>query len=107
VIKKSLACVAGRLGLSGAGYWVESECDPNKEYWVVPCDFGVWVCNCKDFQQRGGPCKHALAVQLFQMCEQREQADNVIAFPTPTLDPDAPIPYVLTDKALALTNPVA
>jgi len=63
-------------------YWVQSECDPSREYWVCPLpEFGLWRCTCKDFQQRGGPCKHALAVQLLQECEQRERADNVIPFP--------------------------
>ena len=63
-------------------------------------------CTCPDYQQRGGPCKHAIAVRLLQACERAEQRaqaapTNVISFPTPTLDPDAPIPYELTDKALA------
>ena len=60
-------------------FWVTSECTPNKEYWVCPLPSGVWHCNCKDFQQRGGPCKHALAVQMLQECESREAADNLIA----------------------------
>ena len=64
------------------------------------------TCTCPDYQQRGGACKHAIAVRLLQACGRAEQHDaptpaNVIPFPTPTLDPDAPIPYELTDKALA------
>jgi hypothetical protein len=64
-------------------YWVQSECDPSREYWVCPLpQFNVWRCTCKDFEQRGGPCKHALAVQLLQDCERREAArSNLLLFP--------------------------
>ena len=65
-------------------YWVQSECDPTSEYMVVLLpELGVWTCTCKDFQQRGGPCKHALAVQLLQACEARERgpAPPPIALP--------------------------
>ena len=64
--------------------WVQSECDPTTEYLVVYVpQFNVWTCTCKDFQQRGGPCKHALAVQLLQACEARERgpAPPPIALP--------------------------
>src|SRR3954470_21466036 len=62
------------LGDSGRVWWVESECDPTPEFMGVPVpDFGLMTCTCQDFQQRGGPCKHALAVQILQACEQRER----------------------------------
>src|SRR5947207_1668954 len=55
-------------------YWVQSECDPANEYMVVLLpELSVWTCTCRDFQQRGGPCKHALAVQMLQACEARER----------------------------------
>src|SRR3954471_168944 len=55
------------LGDSGRVWWVQSECDPTTEYMVVPVpDFGLMTCTCQDFQQRGGPCKHALTVQMLQ-----------------------------------------
>src|SRR3954466_9187098 len=57
------------LGDSGRVWWVQSECDPTTEYIVVPVpDFGILTCTCRDYQQRGAPCKHALAVQMLQVC---------------------------------------
>ena len=44
-----------------------------------------WTCMCKDFEQRCGPCKHALSVILLQTCEAREGAappPAPITFPT-------------------------
>jgi len=74
----------------GIGWLVGSECDADKSYWVQPID-GQMTCDCMDYRQRGGPCKHALAVALYQRCEraEAEQADpttdaNVTPFPTPT-----------------------
>jgi hypothetical protein len=88
-----------------AGWWVESECEPGRVYWVYrPAVAPVEMCICEDYKQRGGPCKHALAVRLFNACQEREAARETpapIPFPVATLDPDAPIPFVLTDKALA------
>jgi hypothetical protein len=67
-----------------AGWWVESESEPRKEYWVVDQS-----CTCPDFKRRGGPCKHALAVELYRRCERLEAeqddptgaADNMTEFP--------------------------
>jgi len=39
------------------------------------------MCLCEDYKQRGGPCKHALAVRLLHACEDREAAREPIAFP--------------------------
>src|SRR3954471_13801711 len=67
-------------------WFVGSECDPTNTYFVlyVP-QFGVWTCNCKDFVQRGGPCRHALAVQMLQACEARgrgpQPPPTPLAFP--------------------------
>jgi hypothetical protein len=86
--------------MSGMGYWVQSESDADKEYWVVPCDHGVWVCNCQDFKQRGGPCKHALAVQLLHECERREAAGpNLVPFPMERYSDTER--FILTPKAEA------
>src|SRR3954467_14073307 len=80
-----------------SGLWfVQSECDATNTYFVlyVPL-FGVWTCNCRDFVQRGGPCKHALAVQMLQACEARERGPEPppLAFPARTLTDDEPIPF--------------
>ena len=73
-----------RIEPTAAGaYWVQSECDPDREYWVCQPLPRIWTCTCKDFEQRGGPCKHALSVILLQACEAREER-------TP---PPAPIPF--------------
>jgi hypothetical protein len=83
-----------------AGWWVQSEYEPEKEYFVVQLDFGIWTCRCPDFQQRGGPCKHALAVQLLDACERRQAAgSNVLPFPIGRYrETDR---FALTDKGLA------
>jgi hypothetical protein len=73
----------------GIGWLVGSETDAAKSYWVQPVN-GLMTCDCMDFRQRGGPCKHVLAVELFARCERRdaEQSDpaadhdNVTPLPT-------------------------
>ncbi len=69
----------------------------------------LWVCNCQDFQRRGGPCKHAVAIMILQACEARERGPEPppTAWPLPAIDPDAPIPFELTAKGLAATADVA
>ena len=37
---------------------------------------------------------------LWRACLDHEQPTNMTPFPVPTLDPDAAIPFALTDKAL-------
>ena len=84
-----------------AGWWVESECEAHKWYWVLPVG-GRDTCSCPDFQQRGGPCKHALAVRLLQACEEREAArvsPAPIPFPTERYSPEDR--FELTPKGLA------
>ena len=91
-------------------WWVPSETDPDQTYFVShSAQFNVWVCTCQDFQRRGGPCKHAIAVLILRECEARERGPELPPIPLPfvELDPDAPIPFVLTDRALAATAAVA
>ena len=88
-------------------WWVQSESDPTNEYYVVHLpEFDRWICNCADFQQRGGPCKHGLAVQLFFACLERERGPEPppLALPFCEDDPDAPIGYELTEAAIALLD---
>jgi hypothetical protein len=73
--------------MAGPGaWWVQSESDPTTEYYVVALPSGRYSCTCKDYQQRGGPCKHGLAVVLRAACEDRERGDTPpptpLAFPT-------------------------
>src|SRR4051795_2466740 len=89
-------------------WFVQSECDATNTYFVlyVP-QFGIWTCNCKDFVQRGGPCKHALAVQILQACEARERGPEPppIVFPArPLTDDDR---FELTALGVAATTDVA
>jgi hypothetical protein len=91
-----------------ACYWVEAS-DGSREYWVCLIERGYRGdrCTCPDATQRGNPCKHSIAVRLLQACERREAEQlpaNVTRLPVPTLDPDAPIPFELTPKALALLD---
>jgi len=89
-----------------AGWWVESECEAHKWYWVLPVD-GRDTCSCPDYQQRGGPCKHALAVRVLQACEAQDQTAPCRGQDADILDldPDAPIPYVLTPQGEAALAP--
>ena len=48
---------------SGPGWWVESESEAGKFYFVLAVG-GRDTCSCQDYQRRGGPCKHSLAVGL-------------------------------------------
>ena len=72
----------------GGGWWVESE-GGKGEYWVYLSERGYRAdrCTCPDYKERGGPCKHAIAVRLLQACERAEAhhaAPAPIPFPTPT-----------------------
>lgn len=46
----------------GGNYFVHSACDPTTSYSVSIYEHGV--CTCHDCVNRGGPCKHVLAVKL-------------------------------------------
>ena len=48
----------------------------------------MWLCTCRDPKRRRDWCKHALAVALLCSCVEYRAC--------PPLDPDQPIPYVLT-----------
>ncbi|HEY7066385.1 MAG TPA: hypothetical protein VII06_33235 [Chloroflexota bacterium] len=92
------------------GYLVESERDPGSYYLVTQDGMGV-RCICVDYRNRGGlACKHILAVNLLKNLATLPP-DNVTPMPARTLADDEPIPFVLTNKALAAletpTYPVA
>ena len=44
-------------------YHVKSQADPSNEYEVIP---SMNVCTCIDFEKRGLPCKHVIAVQIYR-----------------------------------------
>jgi hypothetical protein len=80
---------------TAAGWIVESETTPGINYLVWSDGYGPH-CFCPDYRERGGSCKHILAVQLLRACEQREA--GVLAFPAPRdYRDDEPIPYTLTE----------
>ncbi|HLH24395.1 MAG TPA: SWIM zinc finger family protein [Chloroflexota bacterium] len=72
----------------GHAYWVESQ-DGSCEYWVCLSERGYRGdrCTCPDYQQRGGPCKHAIAVRLLQKCEAVERERGPEPPPTPIAFP--------------------
>src|SRR5262245_51082793 len=47
------------------GWWVASQYDPTARYWVYRFPTSpAPICECPDYQHRGGPCKHGCAVEL-------------------------------------------
>jgi len=87
---------------TAAGWWVESECEPNRWYWVLQVPSGNWTCMCADYKQRDGPCKHALAVRLLRACEDREAAREATApIPFPQRAYTDSDRFELTPKGLA------
>jgi hypothetical protein len=83
-------------GDAGRVWWVGSETTPDTTYAVA--DAG---CQCMDYQKRGGPCAHQLAVTLVTRLERREADAGPPAEGDADAD-DAPCGYWLTDAALAL-----
>ena len=88
---------------TASGWWVESECEANKWYWVYrPVVAPVEMCMCADYKQRGGPCKHALAVRLLVACQERKAAREIPApIPFPTERYSSEDRLELTPKGLA------
>jgi hypothetical protein len=98
------------------GWYVEAA-DAGRVYWVCPLPSGGWTCSCPDAQHRGNPCKHARAIDLWRRTlAARENelghfhnncalagaaADGLTVFPARALPDDAPIPFALTEAALA------
>ena len=82
----------------GIGYFVASESEPGRDYWVMRVN-DVLTCDCEDARQRGCPCKHGWATVLFTACERLDAEAN-----DPTVQP---IPYELTSRGLvASTHPL-
>jgi hypothetical protein len=110
-LDRAAAIIATRaIERIGGGWLVESEREPQRFYLVSQDGMGV-KCMCPDYRQRGGlACKHMLAVRLLALCErlaarlEAEQATEPIPFPTPALDPDAPIPFELTPEAITVLD---
>src|SRR4051794_32974635 len=69
------------------GWHIQSVREPELYYAVVPFE-GSLACSCPDALHRGNPCKHALAVRLY---ERAERLDAEQAAP-----PAQPIGYELT-----------
>ncbi len=67
---------------AGIGYWCEAS-DGSREYWVTldPRGYRGDRCSCPDYQQRGGPCKHSIAVRLLQACERAEARQAPASLP--------------------------
>jgi hypothetical protein len=87
-------------------YCVQSACQPERWYLATSAR-----CDCPDATQRGGPCKHSLALTILSagsavQARERAEASTSACHCGPSddaldLDPDVPIPYLLTAQALA------
>ena len=108
--------VQRHTGATVGAWWVRSQsCD--REYFVTLADrYQFDRCTCPDSQQRGTPCKHSLSVRLLLACERRaarlqaateRHVEPAPACAPPSVDPAAPIPYVLTAKAEAALDQAA
>jgi len=95
----------------GDAWQVQSLSDPDTYYVVTTFD-RLLICSCPDAANRGLPCKHTLAIELYRRAERRDAeqadptpADNVIPLPTPVFDSDRDR-FVLTAKGhAALASP--
>jgi hypothetical protein len=83
-------------GDSGRVWWVGSETTPDTTYAVADA-----TCQCMDYQKRGGPCAHQLAVTLVTRLE-RIEADREAPAEGDEPAADEPCGYWLTDAALEL-----
>jgi hypothetical protein len=87
-------------------YEVQSACEPSTWYLAT-----TLVCTCPDTVRHGGPCKHSLALTILSAVSAIQARERAAACASARhrgpcddaldLDPDAPIPYVLTARALA------
>src|SRR5215204_7751940 len=69
-------------------YLVVSASTPDRAYGVIRLG-ALLTCDCPDYANRGGPCKHGWAVVCFEAGERMdaEASDpTVIPFPTPAFD---------------------
>jgi SWIM zinc finger len=91
-------------------FLVTSASTPDRDYAVMRIG-ALLTCDCPDYRQRGGPCKHGWAVVCFEAAERidAEQHDPtpgaVIPLPTPAFDADRDR-FVLTPQGhAALASP--
>src|SRR5215208_6703025 len=73
----------------GIGHMVASESEPGRSYWVQRVN-DVWTCECPDFRERGGPCKHGWAVVLFTACERLDAEQGAPTLANVTVFPEQP-----------------
>src|SRR4051812_23406938 len=93
-------------------YLVTSASAPDRAYGVIRLG-ALLTCDCPDYANRGGPCKHGWAVVCFEAAERLDaDASNptLLPFPSPAYDPDADR-FTLTAQGLAAlaetTHPTA
>jgi hypothetical protein len=104
----------GGVQVEPYGWSVASECTEGKAYTVTPDG----ACSCPDFARRGGPCKHAVAVQMQAACvaldafgkapHERRVTPALAAGPVDAdaewaarTMPDAAVPYEVTPQGEA------
>ena len=85
-----------------AGWWVRSQSRDTAYFVTLVHDYRFDQCSCPDFQQRGGPCKHAIAVRMLLACQRREarlhRAMERHVRPAPACGPEGEARYTLTPK---------
>jgi hypothetical protein len=76
-------------------FLVTSASTPDRAYAVMRIGALV-TCDCPDYRERGGPCKHGWAVVCFEAAERLDAEES-----DPTLQP---IAYALTGRGLAAST---
>src|SRR4051794_21595753 len=91
-------------------YLVTSASAPDRAYGVIRLG-ALLTCDCPDYANRGGPCKHGWAVVCFEAAERLDAdqhdptAGAVVPFPLSAFDPDRDR-FILTAQGYnALTAP--
>ena len=83
-----------------AGWWVRSQARDTVYFVTLVHDYRFDQCSCPHSQQRGGPCKHAIAVRMLLACQRREarlrRAMERHVQPAPACGPQGADGWVLT-----------
>ena len=87
-----VACSLERFTFRPGCWHVQSCREADTRYTVVPLE-GRLICNCPDAEHRGLPCRHTLAVEMYERAERLDADEQAPA--------DEPIGYELTAQGLA------
>ena len=102
-IARGAALVAAGAVERVYGVYVVTSASTADHAYVVVRTGALLTCDCPDYANRGGPCKHGWAAVCFEAAERMdaEASDpTLLPFPTPAYDPDADR-FTLTAQGLA------